>query len=97
MQGVLHDLFSALVFLALPAVCFVFARRFARRSERGWAIYSRVSAVAFMLAFVLTSVGFSQAEGFVNIAGLLQRVTLMIGWAWLSLLAVHTLRTSPLP
>jgi hypothetical protein len=39
-------------------------------------------------------VGFSQVEGLVDLAGLFQRITLTIGWLWLTLLAVHFLRAS---
>jgi hypothetical membrane protein len=91
-HGALHDLFSSFVFLGLPAACFVLARHFARWGERGWAIYSTLTGVTFIGAFVLTSVGFAQTEGLVDVAGLLQRITIIIGWGWLSLLAVHLLR-----
>jgi hypothetical protein len=47
-----------------------------------------------VLLFVLTSAGFAQAEGLVDVAGLAQRATVTIGWLWLTLLAVHLL-TSP--
>jgi hypothetical protein len=90
--GALHDLFSAFVFIGLPAACFVFARRFAGWGERGWAIYSAVTGVAFVVAFFLTSAGFAQNERLVDLAGLLQRITITIGWGWLSLLAVHLSR-----
>jgi hypothetical protein len=39
--------------------------------------------------FLLASVGFSQAPGWVEVAGLVQRITITIGWTWLTLLAVH--------
>src|SRR5215207_4806296 len=59
------DLFSALVFLGLPAACFVFGRWFAAREKRGWATYSIVTGVVFLGAFILSSAGFAQAEGLV--------------------------------
>ena len=90
-HGVLHDLFSTLVFLGLPVACFVFGRWFAARGERGWAIYSAVTAVVFLGAFILSSAGFAQAEGLVDLAGLFQRVTLIAGLGWLTLLAVRFL------
>jgi hypothetical protein len=93
LHGVLHDLFSSLVFLGLPAACFVFSRWFAARGKRGWAIYSAVTGVVFMCAFVLSNVGFGQAEGLVNVAGLFQRVALIVGFGWLTLLAVRFLRS----
>jgi hypothetical protein len=76
----------------LPAACFVLARRFAKLGESGWAIYSTVSGLAFVAVFVVASAGFAQARGLVDFAGLFQRITLTIGWAWLTLLAVHLLK-----
>ncbi len=92
-HGVLHGLFSTLVFSGLPIACFVFARRFVRWGERGWTIYSTVTGLAFAITFILTSAGFGQAEGLVELAGLFQRITLTIGWAWMTLLAVHLLQS----
>jgi hypothetical membrane protein len=90
-HGALHDAFSALVFFALPAACCVVAYRLAASSRRWWAVYSVATAVAFLVCFVLTSVGFSQNPALMPIGGLLQRVTLIIGWTWLTALALHLL------
>jgi len=94
-HGVLHDLFSTLVFLGLPVACFVFGRWFAARGERGWGTYSLVTGTVFLGAFVFFSAGFRQAEGLVDVAGLFQRVALIVGFGWLTVLAVRFLR-SPL-
>jgi hypothetical membrane protein len=91
-HGALHDLFSLLGFVALAAACFVFGRRFAGRGKRGWALYSAVSGGVFAVLFVLSSAGFAQVEGLVDLAGLLQRVAVAVGFGWLTLLAVHLLR-----
>jgi hypothetical protein len=91
-HGALHDLFSLLGFVALAAACFVFGRWFAGRGKRGWALYSAVSGVIFAVAFVLSSAGFAQLAGLVDLAGLLQRVAVAVGFCWLTLLAVHVLR-----
>jgi hypothetical membrane protein len=90
-HGALHDLFSLPAFVALTAACFVFGRRFATRGERGWAVYSAISGLVFVSAFVLSSAGFGQAEGLVDLAGLLQRVAVAVGFGWITLLAVHLL------
>jgi hypothetical protein len=66
-HGALHDLFSLLAFVALAAACFVFGSRFAGRGERRWAIYSAVSGAVFAIAFVLSSAGFGQAAGLVEV------------------------------
>jgi hypothetical protein len=92
-HGALHDLFSALFFVGLPAACLVFARRFVGWGERGWAIYSAMTGVVFAVAFVLTSMAFGQAESLVDFGGLFQRIALIVGEGWLTLLAVHLLRT----
>jgi hypothetical protein len=92
-HGALHDLFSLPAFVALAAACFVFGRRFAARGERGWAIYSAATGVIFVGAFVLSSAGFGQAEGLVDLAGLFQRVAVIAGFGWLTLLAVRCLRS----
>jgi hypothetical membrane protein len=94
-HGALHDLFSLPAFVALTAACFVFGRWFAARGERGWAIYSAVSGVVFAAAFVLSSAGFGGAEGLVDLAGLIQRAAVTVGFGWLTLLAVHFLRSTP--
>jgi hypothetical protein len=90
--GRLHRLFSAFVFLGLPGACFVFRRLFTRRGVRSWANYSAITGYAFVVMFVVTSVGFAQVEGWVNHAGLFQRITLTIGWAWITLIAVYMLK-----
>ena len=92
LTGRLHRLFSAFVFLGLPVACFMFARFFAKHREDNWALYSRVTGLAFLLMFIVTSMGFALVNGLADFAGLLQRMTLTIGFAWLTLLAVYWLR-----
>jgi hypothetical membrane protein len=87
--GRLHRLFSAGVFLGLPAACFVFARLFGRWGERRWQRYSLSTGIAFIILFILTSMGFGQLGILTAYAGLLQRITLTVGWIWLTLLGVH--------
>src|SRR5688572_63917 len=91
--GRLHRLFSALVFFGIPAAAFSLSGLFAKNGERTWATYSRVTAIAFIVMFVLTSIGFAQAEPLVKYAGLLQRITLLIGLTWMTLLPLHLLKS----
>lgn len=93
-RGVLHAAFSTPVFTALPAACFVVAYRFAKVGRRKWAYYSVATAVVFLICIVLASIGFSQHPTFMPIGGLLQRVTVIVGLAWLTALAWHLLRQS---
>ncbi|WP_327706939.1 DUF998 domain-containing protein [Streptomyces decoyicus] len=85
--GALHDLFSLIGFLALTVACFVFAPS----SSPGWVIYSIASGVFFATTMALASAAFSQHQRWVDIGGLIQRISLTIGWTWQTLLAVHIL------
>ncbi|HSJ46560.1 MAG TPA: DUF998 domain-containing protein [Euzebyales bacterium] len=93
-RGAVHDLVSVLVFGGLPAACFVFARWFSRSGQRPWAAYSTATGVFFVVGVVLASLAFGQIESLVASGGLFQRVTLTVGWTWLTLLAVHVLQTT---
>jgi hypothetical protein len=96
LHGVLHDLFGTPVFLGLPVACCVVAYRFAAAGRKGWARYSVVTAVAFLAGFVLTSMALAQPPVLIPpVGGLLQRLTIVIGWTWLAALALHLLRQAP--
>ncbi len=90
--GRMHRTLSALVFIALPAACFVMGRVFGRANRRGWARYSTITGFAFIALFVITSLGFGQIGGLPAVAGLLQRLTLSVGFAWLTAVAVYLWR-----
>ncbi len=96
-HAALHDLFSVGTFVGLPSACLVFARRFAGWDQRGWAIYSAATGIAFVVGFVLASMAFNQTQPLVRFGGLFQRATITVGWSWLTLLAVHLLRGLPEP
>jgi hypothetical membrane protein len=89
LHGTVHNSVSGLVFTALPAACLVMAVRCARRGRRGWAGYSVATAVVFLACFVLAAVAFAQQPALVAVGGLLQRLTLVSGFAWLTALALH--------
>ena len=94
-SGALHDLFSAPTFLGLPAAGFVFGHWFRRSGNRRWATYSTGSAVMMLVFFGLASAAFNQVAVLVSFGGLFQRTTVAIGFAWLTGLAIHTLRAMP--
>jgi len=50
-SGMLHFVFGAVAFYALIAACLVFARRFHGLGERGWALYSLVTGIGFLVVF----------------------------------------------
>ncbi|MGW5364108.1 DUF998 domain-containing protein [Actinopolymorpha pittospori] len=89
-HGILHDFpFSVLVFAALASACFVFARRFAGWGQRGWAIYSAVTGALIVIGFFLFGQAFAQVAGLVEIGGLVQRLTIAVGWGWVTLVAIR--------
>jgi hypothetical membrane protein len=92
-SGAVHDAFSALLFLGLPVAALLYGRWF-RRQRPGWALYCRATCLAFIACFVLSSVAFNQTPGFVAYGGLLQRLTIVIGFAWLTALALAARRPS---
>jgi hypothetical membrane protein len=95
--AMLHDLLSIPTFLALPAGAAVYARSFAREGRFGWALYSGGTAATMLTAYGLASAAFNQAPALVAEGGLYQRAAITTGVAWLSALALHTLRASQHP
>jgi len=96
-HGALHTGFSMVVFIALPIACLVLAGGYTARGSIGWALFSAASGLLFVVGFVFTSMGFSQVQGFsdsgqlAGIGGLLQRMTIALGWGWLTVTAIHLL------
>lgn len=94
-HGILHDLFGIPFFLGLPIACFVFARLFDRQGERSWAWYSRLSGMGMFAVFFVARLGFRLLPTYPDLAanfGLLQRITVIIGFAWLTRLALYMLK-----
>ncbi|MET7398763.1 DUF998 domain-containing protein [Dactylosporangium sp. NPDC005572] len=86
-SGTLHNLFALVGALALVALCVVFAR-----GGRTWTTYSLTTAALFVVALGLAGAGLAQADGLVDVAGLLDRVAVVIAWAWMTALAIRALR-----
>ena len=94
LHGTIHNTASLIVFIAIPAACFLMGWRFARDpASRGWAIYSIASGVLVLVfvAWFFSSV-MAAAHGGTAPAGLLERIFSIIGCGWLSLLALRLMR-----
>ena len=95
-HGWVHGLGGALVVnVLLPAACFVLSRRFAADpASRRWAVYSWMTGALILLISVPATVGlpFAERAGFPVIHGLIQRILLLIGWLWLTLIALRLFR-----
>ena len=90
-HGHLHDLFSLPVFVGMQGACYVFALRYYRAGSRLAGAYAFVSGMLMMTFFVMATLGFKQMPGWVEWAGLFQRLTLVIGLSWVGVLAVRRL------
>jgi len=97
LHGTIHNLAALTVFLALPVTCFVMGRRFARNPAwRTWSILSMVAGglVLIFFAWFFTSVtaAADATPGEEFHAGLLERITSIIGCLWMSALAFRLIR-----
>jgi hypothetical protein len=86
-HGLLHLVSATVGFAGLIAACFVMAARFATEGRRGWAIGSRLVGLAFATGFAGVASG---AGGAVTTLGFTAAVVL--GWAWLSAVAIDRYR-----
>jgi hypothetical protein len=83
-HGILHFVSGGIGFLSLIAACFVFARWFAARKQRGWAAFSIITRLIFFVAFLGISSGTGNSG--INIAF---TVAVVVCWGWISLLAAR--------
>ena len=85
-HGTIHSLISLVAFIALPAACFVLARRDAADpAGRGWAWYSVGTGLLVVVFFLLTGV----AIALNGPGGLTQRILLIVGWSWIAVQAIR--------
>jgi hypothetical membrane protein len=90
LHGALHMLLSLIAFIALPAACLVLARRFAGDPVwRGWAAYSIATAILVTVFFIAADVAANAGPN--APAGLFQRLSIIIGWGWIALVALRPL------
>lgn len=90
-HGLLHLICGAIGFIGLIAACFVFARRFFAQKQGGWAVYSIATGVIFFAAFVGIAVGSNSVGIIMAIVILAFSIAVVIGWAWVSAMAVKLL------
>ena len=90
-HGLLHFICGGIGFLGLIAACFVFARRFAAQRQRGWVAYSVATGVIYLAAFAGIAVGSNSVGVITTIVILAFSVAVVLGWAWVSAMAVKLL------
>jgi Protein of unknown function (DUF998) len=75
-HDLIHGLASILVFVGLPIAMLIMWRRFSLEGGR-WALYALLSAIGMVAAFM-------SAFAFADILGVLQRVSIVIGFGWVA-------------
>jgi Protein of unknown function (DUF998) len=91
-HGAVHALAGLFAFVSLGVACFALALRFAGDAHwRGWAAYSILTGVV-----VVASLVFSNVPSLSDFAGLIQRVGIFVGWAWIAFLAARLFRAQSL-
>jgi hypothetical membrane protein len=100
-HGMIHGLAGLAVFTLNAVVAFVVARHFFRSPEsRRWAIYSLATGLLIVALFVASTVVSVQDElgnAPNGPTGLLQRISIVAGWTWISAFAYRLWRSAPLP
>jgi hypothetical membrane protein len=86
-HGALHYPVAGIAFLCLVVACFVLASRFAAEGRRGWAAFSRVAGVVFLVGFAGLSASAGAAWSVVSFI-----VALVVVFAWISAVAMHYYR-----
>jgi Protein of unknown function (DUF998) len=100
-HGVIHALCGLAIFITLPIATFVMIRRFAGDPNwRGWVLYSLLTGLIMIASFVISQwLGAMDQNGTLQNApiGLVQRIGIIAGWVWISLLAIALLRKGRAP
>jgi len=96
-HAVLHLVGALLFFGGLPFASIVIARRFISAGSVGWAIYSAGSGIGMFLINAATGASPGTVGMVPDIAGLLQRISIVLGLSWLALLSLHFIRELNLP
>lgn len=97
-HGTIHGVNAPLAFGSVAFAAFVFGRAFACNQETAWAWYSRITGAVTLLLLVasLTAAVLDQKNLWHNApGGLLERLSIVVAWGWLSLLFLRAVRSRP--
>ena len=87
-----HNVCAIPVFAGIPAAALICASSAARRRESRWAAYCAGSALGMNGMSVLFAMAFSGEPRLAPHGGVFQRLSIGIGFAWLSALSLRALR-----
>jgi hypothetical membrane protein len=95
-HAAIHLFGALLIFLLLPIASFVAARRFVAEGRSTWAAYSVASGFVMLVANAVTSASPGTIGMFPDTAGVLQRISLVAGFAWLVAFLLLLARARPM-
>jgi hypothetical protein len=94
--GTAHNLSAVPVFLGLPAAAACYGWRSWRGGQPpGFAIYCAATAVIMPVTVTLAGAGFGQSTRLGRYGGLLQRASIITGFAWLTAVSARALQRTP--
>ena len=88
-SGIMHQSCVTLLFFSTPLGCFILGNYFAFKKEPKWLIYSSLSGLIFLIFAFLTAVGYYNPPGLEFYAGLFQRITITIGFLWITIVSIY--------
>jgi hypothetical membrane protein len=84
----LHVPASLVVLVGMPITCFAFAASLRRHGSRGWVVYSLATGVLVAAAVAALIPALDGRGPFASVGGLVQRATVGVWFAWVTLLAL---------
>jgi hypothetical membrane protein len=95
-HGMIHGFAGLAAFSTLPATAFVMAAWFARHEpRRRWFWYSLAVGIVMIITFIVSTI-VSSMDGAGTLpnapTGFFQRIAIITGWTWMSMVALHLIR-----
>ena len=90
--GIIHKIFAGFLFFGLPLACFAMDKYFRFKDDLKWRIYTLFTGISSLIVFLLTTLAILHYGGLELFAGLLERITIIIGCLWMILLSVYFLK-----
>lgn len=91
--GALHLIGTLLAVVSLAAACFVALARLVADGAPGWAVYSGLSGALVLVLFVFYGQAMGATGGVGRFAGLIERLCVIVGWAWIAVVALQLFTT----
>ena len=88
-SGTMHNLFAIPIFAGIPLAGVLSAFSFARRREYRWAVYSVGSGISMVASFVMFGAAFGGKPNFAERGGIFQRLSIVMGFGWMSALSLR--------